>query len=97
MSYQLPNGQWVSVQGGYNQRQDGAWGGASGGSPFAGRDSGLQGSNFFYSGASSSGSSGLLSNGREYVPYTFPSEIRLPPVKGCNRPPFDPRPRRDGY
>jgi hypothetical protein len=99
MSYQLPNGEWVSARGDYGQSLGGAWGGpSSGGNAFIRPTERLQPTNFFYSGASSGGSSGLLSNGRQYEPYFGPA-TPLPPIfnPGCDQKPFEPRfHRRDG-
>jgi hypothetical protein len=100
MSYQLPNGEWVSANGANGQGLGGAWGGSSsGGNAFIRPRERLQPTNFFYSGASSGGSSGLLSNGRQYEPYFGPA-TPLPPIfnAGCDQKPFEPRfHRRDGY
>lgn len=100
MSYQRSNGEWVSARGDYGQSQGGAWGGpSSGGNAFIRPMERLQGINFFYSGASSGGSSGLLSNGRQYEPYFGPAPVR-PQIfnPGCDQNPFEPRfRRRDGY
>jgi len=89
MSYQLPNGAWVSASGGFGQGAGGAWGGNSGGGGNGGIFGGGYKPSSAYGGSGYSNfgaGAGRLSNGRLYEPppYQGPSTPFIPRVQRPN-------------